>query len=136
LQRIAQAIDVVDPYAIQHTFLEPFQYLAVRCFKDVFSRHAKANQRVHIEKAAISEFLVGGAPVSQSIVLLVEHIVEGVDVVIQLLHRPSDGGTDVALLVAKASQQLVNHLFVAVPRLRRTRIGGDWQAGKAVRNKV
>ena len=48
----------------------------MRCLEDVGAFHSQADQRIDIEEAPIPKFLVGGAPIGQSILLLVEDLVQ------------------------------------------------------------
>jgi hypothetical protein len=70
-ERISQAVDVIDAYSIEQVALEPFQDLAVGGFKDMLAPDAQADEGIHVEEAAITEFLICGAPVCKAIVLLV-----------------------------------------------------------------
>jgi len=45
---------------------------------------ANADKGVDVEEAPVAEFLVGGAPVRETIVLLVEKLVEGVEVGVEV----------------------------------------------------
>ena len=69
---------MVDADAIEDAFVEPVEDAAVGGVEDVRPLDAHADEGVDIEEATIAEFLIGGAPVSESIVLLIEKLVERV----------------------------------------------------------
>jgi hypothetical protein len=86
----------------------------VRLFEDVLTLHAEADERVHVEEAAIPELLVGRLPVREAIVLLVQEVVEGIVVPVQFGDGAVDPGAGGGFLGAEAAEQAVEDGLVAM----------------------
>ena len=71
LERIAKAVGVVDAHAVEHAFVEPVEDAAVGGVEDVRALDANADEGVDIEEATVSEFLIGRAPIGETVVLLI-----------------------------------------------------------------
>ncbi len=54
LLRIAQTIGMVDTHTVEHTLLEPLHDERMCLVEDELTLHAQADERVHIEEAAIA----------------------------------------------------------------------------------
>src|SRR5690242_2904589 len=80
LERIAQAVDVIDAYAIQYAFSQPAQDKAVRVVKDLLIFHPQANQTVDVEETSVTEVTACGAPERQPVVLPFEHLMQKINV--------------------------------------------------------
>ncbi len=78
LERIAQSVGMIDANPIEHAAAQPVDQQCVRLLKDMLPLHAQADQRVHVEEAAVPKLLVGRLPVSKPVVLLIQKIVERV----------------------------------------------------------
>ena len=52
--------------------LQPLEDAAVGGFEHVRALHAQADQRIHVEETPVPKLLVGGAPIGQPIVLLIQ----------------------------------------------------------------
>jgi hypothetical protein len=76
LERIAQAVGVVDAYTVEDAFVQPLKDAAMGGVEDMRSLDANSDKSVDVEEATIAEFLVSGAPVGETIVLLVQDFVE------------------------------------------------------------
>ena len=85
---IAQAVGMVDADAIEHAALQPLENQRVGFFEDVLALDAQADERVDVEEASVAELLIGSLPVGKAIVLLVEEVVEGVEICVELA-RPA-----------------------------------------------
>ena len=70
-ERIAQAVGMVHAHAIEHAAAQPLEDERVGFFEDVLALDPHADERVHIEKAAVAELLIGGLPVGQTVILLI-----------------------------------------------------------------
>src|SRR6185437_4181984 len=125
LLRIAQPVRMIDANAIEDACIKPLENAAVRSFENVPALDAQPHQRVDIEEAPVSEFLVRGAPVGEAVVLFVEQRVEQVDVAVDGLDRLADVIAYIAPLFARARQQPVDDGLIAMPLLDE-----DWISGR------
>ena len=92
LEGIAQAIGMIDADAVEDTFVEPVEDAAVGGVEDVRALDANADKRIDVEEATIAEFLIGGAPVGETVVLLIEEVIKGVVVGVELGDDLINGG--------------------------------------------
>ena len=67
--------------AIEDAVVEPLENAPMGGIEDIGTLDAQTDQRVDIEEPAIAKFLIGGAPIGQSIVLQVENFVERIVIV-------------------------------------------------------
>ena len=84
LQWIAQAVGMIDPNSIEDTFAKPLKNAAMCRFEDVRPFNPETDERVHVEESAIAQFLVGRAPIRQSVVLKIQQFIESIVIRIQL----------------------------------------------------
>src|SRR5262245_57425552 len=80
LERIMQAVDMIDAHAVQRTFSQPAQDKAVRVAKNLLIFHPQANQAVDVEEAPVAEVAPCGAPERQPVVLAFEHLMQKINV--------------------------------------------------------
>ena len=88
----------------------------MRLFEDVLPLHPEADQRVHVEEAAVPEFLVRGAPEGETEVLRGQHLVQRIDVAVQLRDGLVDGAAHAFFFTTQPLQQAKQHLLVTVSR--------------------
>ena len=91
LKRIAEAVGMVDAYAVEYAPIEPIENAPVGSVEDMRSLDANANQSVDVEEATVAELLIGGAPVGEPVVLLVQNFVEGIVVGVEFGNDMVDG---------------------------------------------
>ena len=92
--------------------------------ENFFVLDAQAHQRVDIEKAAVVELMVAHTPVGKPIVLVLEHVVQLIDIVIDGVEYLVHHWGKLGLLVEQASQGLPQHLLVAMAPLSALAIAG------------
>ncbi len=66
---------MVDADAVEYAAAEPVEDEGVGFLEDVGALHAEADEGVDVEEPAIAELLVGGLPVGEAVVLVVEEVV-------------------------------------------------------------
>ena len=115
LQRIAQAVGMVDPNTIQNAFAQPIKNSAMRRFKDVWSFNPETDKSVHVEEPAVAQFLVGGPPIGQPVMLKIQQFIKGVVILIQFANGLVDRLQCLRMLFAKSLQEAVDDYFVAMP---------------------
>ena len=108
---------MVDAHSVENALLEPLENAAVRGVEDVRALNAQADKSIHIEESTIAEFLVGGAPVGQSVVLLIEKFIERIVIGVQFRDCLIDCARGLRVLFAESLQQAEDHLLVAMARL-------------------
>jgi hypothetical protein len=110
----------------------------MRRLEHVRPLHAQTDQRVHIEEAPVAQLLAGRAPIGQPVQLLIQQCIQGIAVAVQLVHCAVNRRNHVRLVLAKPSQQAVDHGFITVPGLADFKIGRlrRRQAQEAVRNEI
>ena len=93
-----------------------------------------ADKGVDVEEATVAEFLIGSAPVGETIVLLVEKVVEGVVVGVQFADDLIDCGGGFGLFFAEAVEETEDDFFVAMADLHAFNVGavGERKTREAV----
>ena len=136
LQRIAKAVGVIDAHAVEHAVFEPLEDERVGLFEDVLALDTKTDERVDVEEAAIAELLIGGLPVGDAEVLLLEEFVERVDVLVELADGAINALADTLLLektrradCAERSCRDGARERCGGPRTRRQEDGRSWRRG-------
>ena len=88
----------------------------MRFSEDMLTFHPQSAKRIHIKEAAIAKFLVCCSPVRQSVVLLIQHAVQGFNVAVQLCNRLIDSPCNQRVLLPYSLQQPAQYSLVAMPR--------------------
>ena len=114
LEWIAQAIGMIDTYAVEYALIEPLEDAAMGCVEDVRALNANADEGIDIEEATVAEFLIGGAPVGEPVVLLIEKVVEGVVVGVECGDDLIDRGRGFGMFIAEAVKEAEDDFFVAM----------------------
>jgi len=92
LKRIAEAVGMVDAYAVEYATIEPIEDAAMGGVKNMRSLDANANEGVDVEEATVAKFLVSSAPVGETVVLLIQDFVESVVISIEFGDGMVDSG--------------------------------------------
>ncbi len=111
---VAEAVGVIDADAVDDALGEPVEDERVGFGEDVLALHAKADEVVDVEEAAVAELLVGGLPPGEAIVLLVKEVVEEVEVLVEVGDGLVDGLADRVVLGAEALEHGGEDELVAV----------------------
>ena len=75
---------MIDADSINYTFAKPIEDAPMCRIENVWPFNAQGNQIVDVEESAIAKLLVGSTPVSQSVVLQVQQLIQSVMIRIQL----------------------------------------------------
>ncbi len=100
--RVAQAVDVVDPEALQPQPLDQVEDGLVGRGEDPPALDAQADEGGDVEEAPVVELLAGRPPEGQAVVLALEEGVEGVGVVVGGSHRSVHAPSQVGVLFQQA----------------------------------
>src|ERR1700722_4716533 len=102
LPRVAEAIGMIDAHSVKDTPIEPIEDTAVHGFEDMRPLHAQTDQRIDVEETPVAEFLVGGAPERQPVVLQIQNVIQCIDVAVYRVQLGLNRRTRLWSLIAKA----------------------------------
>ena len=126
---------MVNPQPVERPVGDQLKDEAVGVGEHDFVFHPQPGERLDVEEPPVGQFLVGGSPVSQAVVLPAQQLVQSVRVTVHRLDLGVDGRRYLRFGLAQLTEQGAQLFLAAVPDGHVRRVDQNGHGQPAVRGR-